>query len=68
MGDLSPVVDQGISELQDRPRSNLVVLDGPKPSIGFGWRSLTCDKSSILQELLNTGATWGRAQGQAAII
>lgn len=52
MGDLFPDVDQGMSELQDSLRSNLLVVDGPKPSIGFGWRSVTCDKSSILQELL----------------
>lgn len=29
-----------------------MVLDGPKPSAGFGWRSASCDKSFILQELL----------------
>lgn len=29
-----------------------MVLDGPKHSAGFGWRSASCDKSFILQELL----------------
>lgn len=52
MGDLFQDVDHGICELQDSLRSNLEVLDGAKPSTGFGWRSVTCDKSSILQEPL----------------